>query len=99
MLSGGKWIIIDAVVNLTLVGMLIITPPCHSNQPNWPKSWFPVQYQDIIKLLLSENKLYILNSTYNFYALKNLQFRFQEKNLNLNWDSNPGSGSNFSLEI
>ena len=52
--------------------------------------------------LLSENKLYSLNSTYNFCALKNLQFRFQEKNLNLNLeipDSNPGSGSNFSLEI
>ena len=41
--------------------------------------------------LLSENKLYSLNSTYNFCALKNLQFRFQEKNLNLNRDSNLGS--------
>ena len=41
--------------------------------------------------LLSENKLYSLNSTYNFYALKNLQFRFQDKNLNLNRDSNLGS--------
>ena len=69
-----------------------------------------------------------LNSTYNVCALKNLQFRFQEKNLILNRDSNlgspgpavsqmhtckkerqasnleirgsnPGSGSNFSLEI
>ena len=53
--------------------------------------------------LLGE-KLYSLNSTYNFSALKNLQFRFQEKNLNLNRDSeirgsNPGSGSDFSLEI
>ena len=34
--------------------------------------------------LLGENKLYSLNSTYNLCALKNLQFRFQEKNLNLN---------------
>ena len=34
--------------------------------------------------LLGENKLYSLNSTYNFCALKNLQFRFQEKILNLN---------------
>ena len=41
--------------------------------------------------LLSENKLYSLNLTYNFCALKNLQFRFQEKNLNLKWDSNRGS--------
>ena len=30
--------------------------------------------------LLSENKPYSLNSTHNFSALKNLQFRFQEKN-------------------
>ena len=30
-----------------------------------------------------------LNSTYNFCALKNLQFRFQEKNLNLIRGSNP----------
>ena len=37
---------------------------------------------------LSENKLYSLNSTYNFCALKSLQFRFQEKNSNLNQDSN-----------
>ena len=28
-----------------------------------------------------------LNTTYNFCALKNLQFRFQEKNSNLNRDS------------
>ena len=41
--------------------------------------------------LLSENKLHSLNSTYNFCALKNLQFRFHEKNLNLNQDSNLGS--------
>ena len=39
-------------------------------------------------LLLSENKPYSLNSTYNFCALKNLQFKFQGKNLNLNRDSN-----------
>ena len=38
--------------------------------------------------LLSKNKLHSLNSTYNFWTLKNLQFRFQEKNLNLNRDSN-----------
>ena len=31
--------------------------------------------------LLSENKIYSLNSTYNFSALKNLQFRFQEKKI------------------
>ena len=37
--------------------------------------------------LLSENKLYSLNSIYNFCALNNLQFRFQEKNLNLNRSS------------
>ena len=37
--------------------------------------------------VLSENKL----SIYNFYALKNLQFGFQEKNLNLNRDTNLGS--------
>ena len=44
-------------------------------------------------LLLSENKPYSLNSTYNFCALKNLLFRFQEKNLNLNRDSNLRSRS------
>ena len=44
-----------------------------------------------INQLLSENKLHSLNSTYNFCALKNLQFRFQEINLNLNRDSNLGS--------
>ena len=43
-----------------------------------------------INQLLSENKLYSLNSTYTFCALKNLQFRFQETNLNLNRDSNLG---------
>ena len=37
--------------------------------------------------LLSEKNFHSLNSTYNFCALKNLQFRFQEKNLNLNQDS------------
>ena len=29
-----------------------------------------------------------LNSTYNFCAVKNLQFKFQEKNLNLNIEFN-----------
>jgi hypothetical protein len=33
---------------------------------------------------LSEKKLYSLISTYNLCALKNLQFKFQEKNLNVN---------------
>ena len=47
--------------------------------------------------LLSENKLYSLNSTYNFCALKNLQFRFQEKNLNLNRDSNERQASNLEI--
>ena len=41
--------------------------------------------------LSSENKPYRLNSTYIVYALKNLQLRFQEKNLNLDRDSNLGS--------
>ena len=41
--------------------------------------------------LLSENKLYSLNSTYNLCALKDLQFKFEGKNLNLNRDSNCGS--------
>ena len=36
-----------------------------------------------------------LNSTYNFCALKNLQFRFQEKNLNLNRDSDLGSPDHY----
>ena len=31
--------------------------------------------------LLSENKLYSLNSTYNYCALKNLQFRFEDKKI------------------
>ena len=41
--------------------------------------------------LLSENKPCSLNSTYNFCALKNLQLRFQEKNVNPMRDSNLGS--------
>ena len=50
---------------------------------------------------LSENKLYSLNSTYKFYAWKNLHFRFKERQASglENRGSNPGSGSNFSLEI
>ena len=38
-------------------------------------------YIVILYQLLSENQHYSLNSTYNFCAFKNLQFRFQEKNL------------------
>ena len=45
---------------------------------------------------LSENKLYSLNSTYNLCALKNLQFRFQKKNSNLNRDLNL---SRFSVQF
>ena len=50
--------------------------------------------------LLSENKLYSLNSTYNVCALKNLQFRFQEKNLNLNRESgDPRFDSRFRFKF
>jgi hypothetical protein len=52
-----------------------------------------------INQLLSENKLYSLHSTYNFCAFKNLEFRFQEKNLNLNRNSNPRSASKMFLKI
>ena len=51
--------------------------------------------------LLSENK-HSLNSTYNFYALKNLQFRFQEKKCEPElrfWKSEVRIPSKFSLEI
>ena len=49
--------------------------------------------------LLSENKLYSLNSTCNFCALKNLQFKFQEKNLTLNLDFEPRIGTGMGTWI
>jgi hypothetical protein len=59
----------------------------------------------ILSIIKWKKNFHSLNSTYNVCALKNLEFRFQEKNSNHQASdleirgSNPGSGSNFSLEI